>query len=246
MTRKLAHQSGVLETLRWSHEFVDDFIGFDAVDRWTVTADVGETQDSAVGSAGGQLSLACDGDDNDEAYAFLTCEPIVLAAGTLTVARFRFNYTEANTDDANIAVGIASEGGADFLVDNGGGPPADYTGAVLFKVDGGTAWQVEVSHGTAQTTKTTTLTPGGGVWEELEIAIDVPAIDLAEVTFHHGAAGAAMVPIKESGSSDRDPGIKIRKDFTTPLSMGIVLGVKAGGANTETLLVDYAAYSQTR
>lgn len=242
----LAHQPDIYTKMFLSHSFVDHFnAGFDVVENWAVTADVGETQDVVAGAANGHVSIACDGDDNDEAYVLHTATPILLAANTTVEAAFCFKYTEANTDDANVIIGLNSAGGANSLVDNGGGPAASYSGALIYKVDGGTTWNVEVSHGASQDTKATALT-AGGQWERLLIRINCADLAAAEVTLWHGTgATGTFDPIYESGAHTITPPIKIIKDFSTPVAMGLMFGVKAGGANTETLLVDYAGYTMT-
>lgn len=68
--------------------------------------------------------------------------------------------TEHNTDDANFLIGLvefttAAMSATVPIASNGAGPPADYSGAVFFKVDGGTVWQAETSNSTSSGTQNT-------------------------------------------------------------------------------------------
>src|SRR5690606_23604712 len=60
-------------------------------------------------------------------------------------------------------------GVANTLLDNGGGPPADYDGVCLFKVDGGTRWNFESSLRTTQQTTELDVTAGGSGFHSLLI-----------------------------------------------------------------------------
>jgi hypothetical protein len=221
----------------------DDFFGFDVVERWVVTADAGGAQDLDADGVGGILSIATGGVDNDEAYAESLGEPFLLAADKPIELEARVKFVEANTDDANILVGLMDAPGADSLIDNGGGPKASYSGAVFYKVDGGTNWIVETSLGGSQTTTTTDVTAGGSSYQTLRIVAQPVSATRIEVSFFIDPAGGSN--FTQCQDAQGRP-IKHVVTLGSPTEMALVLGAKAGGANAETLLVDYVACSQLR
>lgn len=82
----------------------------------------------------------------------------ICALGRPIVAEAILTPTEHNTDDMNVFFG-AVDSGQTFsatvpLQADGNGPPANYSGACIFKVDGGTVWQAESSSTTTQNTDT--------------------------------------------------------------------------------------------
>lgn len=221
----------------------DDFLGFDEVEGWTATADVGGAQALDLDGVGGVLSVATGSTDNDEAYVESIGEPFLFAADKPIEFETRLKFVEANTDDANVLAGLMDAPAADSLVDDAGGPKASYSGAVFYKVDGGTKWIVETSLGGTQTTTTTDVTAGGSSYQTLRIVAQPVSSTRVEVSFFIDPAGGANY------TQCRDAnGLPIKHVVTlgSPTEMAVVFGVKAGGANAETLLVDYVACSQLR
>lgn len=223
--------------LRHQHQLVDDFIGFTDTSLWTETSpDTGATVALDADGIGGVIQLTTGATDNNEAYLesneiakFAASKPIHLEA--------LVQYTEANTDDANILVGLMDAPGADSLLDNGAGPKASYSGAVFFKVDGGTKWNVESSIAGTQTTTETDVTAGGSAQQRLEIDVYPTSSTSADIVF------------KIDGRQCRDSGgtaIKHTVSIASATEMAIAFGVKAGGANSEVLNVDYVAFRQKR
>jgi hypothetical protein len=179
--------------------------------------------------------------DNDEAYIESANEVFKFAADKPLLFEARVQFTEANTDDANILVGLLDAVGANSLQDNGAGPPASYSGATFFKVDGGTVWQCETSVTTTQTTTELTaanvnnlakraVTAGGAAYQTLRIEYMPYSATNAYVTFFVDGVAVAQHDYV----------------FTSATEMQIGLGVKNGGANLETLNVDYVVCSQER
>lgn len=168
--------------------------------------------------------------DNDEAYIGTAKEFIKFASDKPFFAEALIQFSEANTDDANVIFGLCDAVGANTLQDNGGGPPASYSGAVIFKADGGTVWQAESSLATAQVTTVTTTTAGGSSYQRLGIEFLPLTSTLADVIFYVDGVAVA----------------KHSLTYTSATEMQLVLGVKNGGTNAETLNVDYATYTQLR
>ncbi len=236
---------GLPELLRLRNQFTtqDDFLrDVDSADWVTTLTDTGTA--SVGDAAGGILALVpSDGTvaDNDEAYVESANETFRFVADKPLLFEARVQFTEANTDDANILVGLMDAVAADALVDNGGGPKASYSGAVFFKVDGGTVWQTETSVTTTQTTIELTaanvnnlakraVTAGGAAYQTLRIEYMPYSATNAYVSFFVDGVAVAQHDYI----------------FTSATEMQIALGVKNGGANLETLNVDYVVCSQER
>jgi len=170
--------------------------------------------------------------DNDEIYLHQTLETFKFALGKPLVFEARVKVTEANTDDANVIVGLADAVDEDQLQDNGGGPAASYSGAVFFKVDGGTVWQAETSIGTTQSTDTNVGTATTATWFTMRIEFE-PGSGLTDGTVRFYLDGAL---VHTSTSFD----------YTSATDMEAFVGVKDGGANEELVDVDYIRCWQAR
>jgi hypothetical protein len=221
----------------------DDFLrDVDSADWVTTLTDSGT---ASVGDAvGGIIALVpSDGTvaDNDEAYIESANEVFKFAARKPLLFEARVQFTEANVDDANVLVGLLDAVGANSLQDNGGGPPASYSGANFHKVDGSTVWQTETSNGTTQTTTELTaantnnlakraVTAGGSAYQTLRIEYQPYSSTNAYVTFSVDGVVVAQHDYV----------------FTSATEMQIGIGVKNGGANNETLNVDYVVCTQER
>lgn len=224
---------------RRSFGFFDDFFEFVSGDLWTDTSpDTGATV-AVSDAAGGVLVLTTGGTDNNEAYCLTTKELFKFAADKPLVFETRLQYAEANTDDANVCCGFMDAVGADSILDNGAGPKASYSGAVFFKVDGGTRWNVETSLGGTQTTTELTAansldktakTAGGASYQTLRIEVLPVSTTVAEVSFFVDGVHVA----------------KHNLTYTSGTEMNAFVGVKAGGSNSEVVNVDYNAAYQVR
>lgn len=244
---KLVEIPSALDAGRLAHGFFDDFDHYVDADRWTLVATDSGT--AAVGdAAGGVITLtASDGTvaDNDEVYLHSTNELFLFASGAPLFVEARLNFTEANTDDANMMFGVANAVAANHLVDDGAGPLASYSGAVFYKVDGQTYWTVENSDSTTQ--KTTALdgshesvigspfaasaqTAGGG-YQTLRIEWIPKSSTKADVLFWIDGAPVA----KHTDQA-----------YANATEMAVVFGVKNGGENNESMLVDYVGAYQYR
>lgn len=211
----------------------DDFIADPDTTLWTVTAT--DSGSAAVGDAArGVLAIVpSDGTvgDNDETYVKSANEVFLFANDKPIVLEARVQFTEANTDDANVCVGLMNAVAANSILDNGGGPAASYSGAVFFKVDGSTVWQCENSVGATQKTTTTTTTAGGASYQVLRIEIRPQAAGFYDVVFF-------VDDVEVAKHSDQALG--------SPTEMNLFAGVKNGDTNLETLNVDYLSCYQLR
>lgn len=209
---------------------------------------VGDDGGSAVvdDAAGGVLTITTDGDDNDEFYCISAVELLKVAANKPITVLARVKFTEASTDDANILFGFMDAAAADSLQDDAAGPGATYDGALFFKVDGETRWRVESSNAGSQVTTETDVTAGGG-WQTLRIDITPINATTAEVVFWIDSSGGQdLAQVREQGAKPQNPAIKHTLTITGLEEMQLIFGAKAGGANAESLLVDFVSVWQKR
>lgn len=238
--------AGVLDR----HGFTEDWDHFVSADRWTsVLTDTGSAA-SVPDVVGGLLRLSASGAttaDNDEAYVHRTSETVLFADAKPGFALGKVKWAEVNTDDANVIWGLADAWAADHLQDAGAGPPDSYSGAVFYKVDGGTKWIFETSLGSTQTTTTLAATAPNG------------ASDWHTIAFHWWSRDATTICVQpwidEAGGKDLKValdanGAKVQHTITlgSPVEMAFGFGVKAGGAtdNGETLDIGPVSCYQKR
>ena len=216
----------------------DDFVNYTSGGLWTsLAADTTATVTVSDG-AKGVLAIYTDGTDNNEAAVKTTKEVFLIAANKPIIGEAKLQYTEANTDDANIAFGFADAIGANLLVDNGAGPKTSFSGALIYKVDGGTVWKCVSSLSTTQTISTSATTAGGSAYQTLRIEIRPVTSTIAEVSFFVDG-----VQLKDSTTNKP---IKHSLTYTSATEMQVGAYAKAGGANAETLNVDYIYAAQLR
>lgn len=118
----------------------DDFDHYVSADTFTTVASDSGTVTVSDAVGGILLIHPSDGTiaDNDETYVRTTAEIFKFADDKPLFIEVLLQYAEAATNAANIAVGFMDAVSANSLQDNGGGPKASYSGAVIYKVDGGT------------------------------------------------------------------------------------------------------------
>ena len=214
---------------------LDHFVGFADGALWTKTAaDAGSSVALDADGVGGIITLTTGGTDNNEAY-LATAELFKFQAGKALEFTALVQFSEANTDDANVIVGLLDAPGANTLVDNGAGPKASYSGVVFFKVDGGTTWQVEVSNGSTQSTYDTGITAGGSAKQKLQ------AVGVAGPTSVQFSYFIDNVPVMDSTGLQR---LTHTVAIASATEMAACFGIKAGGSNSEVLNVDLADFVQ--
>lgn len=219
---------GILTDPSYGTIFMDDFFMYGATgDMWTLVEDAGKAgTDAVLDDAAGWYQHYCDGDDNDESYLASEGESWKLASGKPLWFEAKVRLTEANTDDANWIVGLIEGGGAaNTLLDNGGGPPANYDGVCFFKVDGTMYIQFETSIAATQVTNATFNAFVSGTAYRLGFHWD----GVSTVTpYVNGVAGTAHTMATTGGECNA------------------CFGVKAGGANEEAIEIDYIKIVQLR
>lgn len=222
------------------HGYFDDFDWLITVHRWTTqVADGGAvTIDTSV--AGGRVKLTdASASDNDEVYVGGSNATFLFANQKPLWFEASIQFAEANTSAANVGIGLMSTAvGADMLLDDGGGPAASYTGALFFKVDGGTTWNVESSVGATQTTYDTTITAGGSSAQRVAIEFMPRTSTVADLSFF----------LDRGGTSSKGFELVRKQNYTYTSAAAVkpVVLLKHGSTTTETVYCDYVRCFQLR
>lgn len=223
-------------TIAWE----ENFLWFISPHQWTSTLTDSGTVTALTTHGGGVALTPSDSSvvDNDEVYLGWSTKNIVPTNLKPIVFQATVQYTEGNVDDANVVVGLMSTSAADALLDNGGGPPASYSGLVFFKTDGDTVWQVETSVGGTQTTTRLTATnsldkvqktAGGSAKQTLRIEFLPYTSTLADVLFYIDGVLVA----------------KQAWTYTSVVGISPVFGLKNGANTTVETLNVYTAKLKT-
>ncbi len=214
--------------------YYEDFVEFDDTFNWNETSDgtpgLATTDNDTL--SGGWVEVKTQPStplDNDEVYVSTLRQSWVFLDGKAMWFEVAINLTEAATDDANIIIGLSDTVGANFLLDNGGGPAASYDGAVFFKVDGGTVWQLETSNAGSQATDTSAGTFTSGTTQTLGFYFD-GVTTTSTITFWVNGVNQGAQNITLSGLQ----------------AMNFVFGIKNGDTAVETLYLDYVKILQLR
>jgi hypothetical protein len=215
--------------------FMDDFItpAIDDIANGSmgyavVTDAIGTT--GVEDGLGGWLEVNATNTDNNETYLSSATEAFKFDTDKKLLFKCRIKLTEANTDDANWVIGLSDNAAANFLQDDGDGPAASYDGAVFFKEDGDMSIQFETSNAATQVTNDDLGDFVSGTTYNLAFMYDYNDGTTGIITpYLNGVAGDAH-NITISGLEE----------------MHIVIGVKAGDTNAESLLVDYVTVIQER
>lgn len=233
---KALNASQATSNARLQFELIDHFASFTDTQVWTETSSDTTAVIAMTAAAGGGITLTTDATNNNECYLESTNELFKFLANRPIHLQALISYTEANTDDANVMVGLMDAPGANSIVDDGAGPKASYSGAVIYKVDGGTTWLFETSNATTQTNSTSTTTAGGGVDQLLEIEV----IDVS------GTAVDIIPKINGQQLIDSTSGDLIKHTvlLASATEMAIVVGNKAGGSNSEVLTLRMISATQ--
>lgn len=219
--------------------FFDDFFWYVITHNWTsLKADANTTMDINAGDPGGRLLLYGLTADNDEVAVGTTQKNFKDLADKPSVFEALIQYAEGSTNKLNVFAGFCSVGTtANTLVDNGGGMVTTYDGHVIYKVDGETVWRAGSSRGTTQYTTTSTTTAGGTSAQKLRI--ETQPEDATTCTTRYYVDDVQLrdtngVPIVHT------------QLLASAAAMQAGVGMKLGGANAESVYVDYVAAYQLR
>lgn len=235
----------VVKQLGLSLIFFDDFFYGPLTGVTThLAADSGASVTNA-GVAGGAALLTTGGTDNNEA-AIATANCLKFAQDKPFYVQGRVGWAEANTDDANVFFGVMdSPAGANAMVDNGAGPKTTASAAGFFKVDGGTVWKTIASKSTTQTINATehTAPNSATAWQTLGIFVSPVDATNAIVSFYIDTAGGDnLMPVRVASVNPRVTDLASNQctvAIASAAAMGLGFICKAGGANSETPVLDY-------
>lgn len=175
--------------------------------------------------------------DNEGVILHVPGESLIFgqSVGWRVRSRIQWEPTEGDVDNVmGLGVMNAPAHGT-FLGSNGAGPPANYWGACIFKVDGGTTWLCEVSAGTTQYTLDTKI-PATGDPVDMEIEYKPTDQGFGQVTF------------RINGEIVRRPDNFTREHWvpefslTSATEMTPLVGIKNGSAANFALLIDYFGF----
>lgn len=221
----------------------DDFNWYVTAHQWITTATDSGTVAASDAVNGIIVLTPSDGTvtNNDEAYLSTNQEVFKFGDGKTLVGECRLQFTEGNTDDVNVFFGFADAIGANTLVDDGAGLKTSFSGAAIYKVDGGTVWKCVSSIGTTQTISTSTTTSSSSSYQRLKIEC-LPAPtggSTMEIAFYVDGK-----PLIDSTTNKR---IKHTVTTTSATEMDVGCGIKNGADTTaEALNVDYISVVANR
>ncbi|MES2342309.1 MAG: hypothetical protein V4597_11570 [Pseudomonadota bacterium] len=227
--------------LRRTHGYLEEWNNYTSGGLFTTTTG-GSATATAGNSTFGILTLAAiDSSLNREVYVATTNALFALTASHNLYAECFCQFAEANTNKANVAFGFMNSVGAASMQDTTGEPKTTFSGAVIYKVPGGTVWKTCSSVGTTQTVTTSTTTAGGAAYHRLAIEINPVSATLAEVTYW-----VDDVQLQAAGGRPGQSLIKDQLTYTGAVNMQLFACLKNGSTTPETLLVDYMAWEQLR
>jgi hypothetical protein len=189
---------------------------------------------------GGLLSLATrsTASDNDEAYLLQDESTFKFTASKPIYFWCRMKMAEAATNAGNFCIGLSSVGAADTLVDDGGGLVTDFDGSLFYKVDGTMQIKHKVSRGTTQSTATNV---GGTFVSDTFYELAFTSIPKSTGTRSYSSTTCVTTPY-----IDGVVGTSAEHLFASAAAMGVLIGVKAGTAASQPVVVDKIWVAQKR
>ena len=197
----------------------------------SVLTDTGSvTLTAATAGRNGMIALTpSDGTvaDNDEVELGETVANWILSGDRTLWFETEIKFTEGNTDDINVMVGLSSTYAHQSLVDAGAGPMVNFSGMAFYKVLDGTTWNTITSLTTTQQKTTAVATRVSGSWTRLGIKANSSA-----VKFY---INGVLVSTHTTATAIPTAG------------MGLIYAVKNGAVTTvETLYVDWVQIAQLK
>lgn len=228
--------------LRRTFGDMDDFRYYTTtVEGWTSVLNGSATIAAGDGNCGILTMSAIDSTNNRELYLKQTNKLFTFAAGKPISIEARLQFTEANTNAANVAFGVASSVANGLIVDDGAGMATSGSFASIFKVDGGTVWKTASSVGSTQNISTSTTTAGGASYQTVRIDIEPVSATIAEITYY-----VNDIQLLTSGGRPGQSMIKDQLTYTGAAAMTLFAGLKNGSTSAEVLLIDYIAWEFLR
>ena len=223
--------------------FDDDF--FDYYDTTQAISGYAEsTTDSptvTVGDAvGGQLTIVTGGTNENEGYVSTIRKLWIFNTTKRVSCEARVMLSEASTSVANWCFGFSDVDNDDTMVNAGAGMVASFDGAVLYKVDGTMEIHLCTSNATSQTNPdvsgTAIVVPVTAQWYRLYIDYDP----------NDGVTGKVNAQVYDETGGVMYRAVEHNLTISGLAEMRLLMGVKAGSGNAETLNVDYIRAWQER
>ncbi len=239
-----------LGVLQWQGVRKDDFETYTDTALWTKTASDGgssvalATTNLTLGygvltlTTGATLNNKCNIATTSKLFKMLSDQQLYLEAKVL--------WNEANTNNANIAFGVADSMTTTLLQDSNGAPLFNSDGAMIYKQGGQLFWGAasNVNSGTIKNDVSTYSSAlGSSKWQRLGISINPISTTRVEISYT-----VNDLPLFSNSSSTR-PGMNIIKhvwDATTTAQLSAFVFVKAGSGSSEVLQLDYAGWAFRR
>lgn len=184
----------------------------------------------------GLARLFTDTTDNNEVALRTTAELFKFGTNRNIFGACKLQYSENDTNKANVFFGFMSALAANTITDNGAAVRTSGDCLAIYKLDGGTVWRcISMTNGT-QTITASTKTAGGTSPQELEI----------EAVDHDGVSMWASFKVDGEYLKDSNNTV-IRHAVTIASATEMNFGwyVKSGGgAGGETVDVDWGYYAQ--
>ena len=210
------------------HEVANDFFNLDVV-RFATVDDGGTGSQHGRRRGGGQVSFVTAASDNDYHWDCQAAATWLLAAKKPIWFVCRFTHVEANTDDQNFYIGLSSIIDGTLMGADGAGPVADGTLFGFYKVDGDLKLGVITSNSTTQT-KTAQLT----------LLVSGQSYQVGFYADPNDGTTALVTPwVYDETANVRTVGDPHKVALAALAQANIIYGPKAGGANAETLSLDY-------
>lgn len=237
MSAAMRQPAGLTDKLTFGID--DDFGWFISPHLWTTFNDTNCTATITANAVGGVVALAgASNTDNDQVGISTTNAFFKFQANCDLEFVCRLAYSEANTDDANVCVGLSSDFTTDIILDNGASPDVNHSGALIYKLDGGTVWRCHSSKGATQTdTASVTSSNTGTTYVELKIKAREQGDGNVRVDFF-----VDDQPLRDSNNK----AISHTVAYASALAMKAGVMVKNGGSNGETVSVDFVKCFQSR
>jgi hypothetical protein len=180
--------------------------------------------------------------DNDEIYLMSRYETFVFANGKPLVYETKVKPLFNTSTGINVLMGLMDAVAADHIQDDGDGPAASYSGAVIFLKDGDATWYCESSIAGAQTTVDSNITATNNTWTTLRIEVYDRSSTVQEV--HYFIDG-----VECGWDMTTLPGTKLAQTInpTSATDMHVVAAVKNGEADdSQWAFIDYIQCEQKR
>jgi len=219
--------------------YYDDFFEYDAtatVGNWVAAVDAGSTA-ALADAAGGWLTLATDGGENDGTVVASTFEIFDVVSAKPLYFEAYVKPAEGSTNINSWFVGLSDVVTVDLIVDAGATMAASIDAIGFLKIRGGLTYNFTVCNGATQTSTVTVGTMASGTAVRLGFKVE-PYMTLAGA---YSATKARITPYVNGVAGTALDALMASFD-----AMQIVFAQKTGGSSGDALAVDYVQVAQAR